>query len=317
MNRPLVSVVVPVFNQGALAVQAVDSVLSQQYPHVQVIVVDDGSTDDTAELIARQFGARITMIRQANKGPSAASNAALRAAKGEVIALMGGDDVCTPDRLTHQVEILESNKWDIVFSRPSLIDEEGRDLADTNYPVFFQPRRHNEVFKSLYFDDNYFCAPSATMRRAVVDAVGSFHEGLIQLQDYDYWLRAAGLGFKIGLFDHRVLRYRRHIGNLSTTHRDFASRAEIPVVLKRALRLARPEIIRPFFPGLLLPSVNPNQPLSVFEHCTLLLAHPRDEVRLAGIDAAISLLDDPTATSASHGSIDLFRFIYAAGQPQS
>lgn len=316
MNAPFVSVIIPVFNQGELALQAIDSVLSQRYPHIQTIVVDDGSTDGTADLIAGQFGDRITLLRQANKGPSAASNAALAVAKGEFIALMGGDDISTPDRLAHQVEILTSGEWDIVFSQPTLIDQEGKTLDDAGYPVFFQPRRHKSVFVSLYFDDNYFCAPSATMHRAVAEAVGPFHEGLIQLQDYDYWLRASGLGYRIGLFDHRVVKYRRHIGNLSTNQRDFASRAEIPVVLKRALRLAQPEVIRPLFPGLLLPVVNPKQPLSPFEQSTLLLAHPREEVRLAGIDRAISLLDDPTETPSLHGGVDLFRFIYTAGQEQ-
>jgi len=314
MNAPLVSVIVPVFNQGALAVQAVDSVLSQSYPHVQTIVVDDGSTDGTADLISRQFGKRVTLLRQANKGPSAATNAALHVAKGDIIALMGGDDISTGDRLAHQIEILASNEWDIVFSLPILIDQEGETLEDTRYPVFFSPRRHKPVFTSLYFDDNYFCAPSATMHRAVAEAVGPFHEGLIQLQDYDYWLRAAGLGYRIGLFDHRVVKYRRHIGNLSTNQRDFASRAEIPVVLKRAIRLARPEVIRPLFPGLLLPVMNPKQPLSPFEQSTLLLAHSREEVRLAGIDRAISLLDDPNDAPAMHGGVDLFRYIYTAGQ---
>lgn len=314
MNTPLVSVIIPVFNQGELAVQAIDSVLSQRYPHVQAIVVDDGSTDGTADLIAQQFGDRITLIRQTNKGPSAASNAALGVAQGDIIALMGGDDLCTPDRLAHQVEILSSGQWDIVFSRPTLIDEQGDTLEDARYPVFFDTRRHQAVFTSLYFDDNYFCAPSATMHRAVVDSVGLFHEGLIQLQDYDYWLRAAGQGYRLGLFDTRVVKYRRHVGNLSTTRRDFASRAEIPVVLKRALRLARPEVIRPLFPGLVLPVANPAQPLSPFEHSTLLLAHSREEVRLAGLDCAISLLDDPSAPASAHGAVDVFRYIYAAGQ---
>lgn len=317
MNTPLVSVIIPVFNQGELAVQAIDSVLSQRYPHVQAIVVDDGSTDGTADLISQRFGNHVTLICQANKGPSAASNAALGVAQGEIIALMGGDDLCTPDRLAHQVEILASGQWDVVFSRPTLIDEQGGTLEDARYPVFFEKRRHDAVFTSLYFDDNYFCAPSATMLRTVVDKVGPFHEGLIQLQDYDYWLRASGQGFRLGLFDTRLLKYRRHVGNLSTTRRDFASRAEIPVVLKRALRLARPEVIRPLFPGLVLPVADAAQPLSAFEYSTLLLAHAREEVRLAGIDYAISLLDDPGAPASAHGGVDVFRYIYAAGQDRN
>ncbi|MCG7328572.1 glycosyltransferase [Achromobacter sp. ACRQX] len=314
MNAPLVSVIIPVYNQGELAVQAIDSVLSQRYPNVQAIVVDDGSTDGTADLIAGHFGTRVELIRQSNRGPSAASNAALRVAQGEFIALMGGDDLCTPDRLEHQISILSSGEWDIVFSRPDLIDDDGKALADAGYPVFFQPRRHDSVFVNLFFDDNYFCAPSATMRRDVTDTLGGFHEGLIQLQDYDYWLRATGQGFRIGLFDHRVVKYRRHVGNLSAVRRDFAARAEIPFVLKRALRMARPEVIRPLFPGFLQPCSDASVPLSAFEESVLLLAHRREEVRFAGMDKAISLLDKPVPQNAPPMGIDLFRFLYAAGQ---
>lgn len=313
MNAPLVSVIIPVFNQGELALQAIDSVLSQRYPNVQAIIVDDGSTDGTADLIESQFGDRVTLIRQHNKGPSAASNAALRVAQGEIIALMGGDDLSTPDRLSHQVAILSSGEWDIIFSRPTLIDENGAPLDDSRYPVFFEPRKRDSVFASLFFDDNYFCAPSATMHRSVVTALGPFHEGLIQLQDYDYWLRAAGQGFRIGLFDHRVVKYRRHVGNLSAVRRDFATRAEIPVVLKQALRLARPEVIRPLFPGLLNAVAHSTRPLSRFEECVLLLAHKREEVRLVGMEYAISLLEQPDDTAAVAPGIDLFRFVYAAG----
>lgn len=315
MQAPLVSVIIPVYNQGELAVQAIDSVLSQRYPNVQAIVVDDGSTDGTADLVASRFGERVLLIRQQNRGPSAASNAALRVAQGEIIALMGGDDLCAPDRLAHQVSILSSGEWDIVFSRPDLIDDDGQPLDDAGYPVFFDPRRHDSVFVSLFFDDNYFCAPSATMHRRVTDALGGFHEGLIQLQDYDYWLRATGQGFRIGLFDHRVVKYRRHVGNLSAVRRDFAARAEIPVVLKRALSLARPEVIRPLFPGLLSPVADPAQPLSDFELSVLLLAHQREEVKLAGMERAISLLDHPErgAAAAAAAGVDYFRFLYAAG----
>ena len=78
------------------------------------------------------------------------------------------------------------------------------------------------------------------MRRSVIDAVGPFHEGLIQLQDYDYWLRAAGQGYRLGLFDHRIVAYRRHTGNLSAATRDLATRTEIPIVLKAYCRRRGP-----------------------------------------------------------------------------
>ena len=223
MSLP-VSVIVPIFNQGDYALRAIDSLCAQTYDNLQIIVVDDGSSDGSAKRVRQHFGAKITLLEQENAGPSAALNAGLRIAQGDIIALMGGDDIATQDRITHQAAILGTANWDVVFPSPSSSMRQAP-RSGMGSIRFFQPPRIQLTAQPV-FDDNYLCAPSATMRRSVIDAVGPFHEGLIQLQDYDYWLRAAGQGYRLGLFDHRIVAYRRHTGNLSAatgpghTHRN-------------------------------------------------------------------------------------------------
>ena len=121
-NEPMslpVSVIVPIFNQGDYALRAIDSLCAQTYDNLQIIVVDDGSSDGSAKRVRQHFGAKITLLEQENAGPSAALNAGLRIAQGDIIALMGGDDIATQDRITHQAAILGTANWDVVFSSPS------------------------------------------------------------------------------------------------------------------------------------------------------------------------------------------------------
>ena len=199
---------------------------------------------------------------------------------------MGGDDIATQDRITHQAAILGTANWDVVFPSPSSSMRQAP-RSGMGSIRFFQPPRIQLTAQPV-FDDNYLCAPSATMRRSVIDAVGPFHEGLIQLQDYDYWLRAAGQGYRLGLFDHRIVAYRRHTGNLSAATRDLATRTEIPIVLESVLQTARPSVLRQTFPEFTQPVADPEAPLNLFEQSAVLLAHPRQEVKMRGLTKAIA-----------------------------
>ena len=106
--QPLVTVVVPAYNSSAFLRQAVDSALGQTYPFVEVIVVDDGSTDGTTEVVAG-YGSKIVFIHQRNAGVAAARNTALRVARGELVAYLDADDVWDPDKVRRQVEFLAAH----------------------------------------------------------------------------------------------------------------------------------------------------------------------------------------------------------------
>ena len=110
--EPRVSVVLPTYNRGWILEQAVESVLGQDYANFELIVVDDGSTDNTNGLLSR-FGDRITVIRQANRGVSAARNAGIRASNGELITLLDSDDTWLPGKVTAQVAFSQTTpmRW--------------------------------------------------------------------------------------------------------------------------------------------------------------------------------------------------------------
>lgn len=313
MSSPdLISVVIPVYNQAAFAVEAVDSVLCQSHPNVQVIVVDDGSTDDSAERVAAAFGNRVQLIRQANQGPSSAVNAGLRAVRGRYIALLGGDDVCLPDRLAQQREFLESQQQDIVFAPPFLINEKGEVLDDEEFLVFFrQPPDVSALFKTLFIDGNFLCAPSAFLRADVVHQLGLFKEGLIQLQDYEYWLRALIRGLKIKVTPTRVVKYRRHSSNLSSAVSAFASKAENAAIIQSIVHNdAAAAVLRAALGDCLVPTIHPHDPLSAFDKTLLLLGHPDNEVRAIGVAQAIELFEDKVTRAYldEHG-VNLIRLL--------
>ena len=156
MSLP-VSVIVPIFNQGDYALRAIDSLCAQTYDNLQIIVVDDGSSDGSAKRVRQHFGAKITLLEQENAGPSAALNAGLRIAQGDIIALMGGDDIATQDRITHQAAILGTANWDVVFSKPQLINETGAPIRDGLYPVF--PAPANPTYCAACFSTTTIFAP--------------------------------------------------------------------------------------------------------------------------------------------------------------
>ncbi|MBK5120870.1 glycosyltransferase [Burkholderia sp. R-69980] len=314
MSAPLVSMIVPIHNHEAFAVETIESVCAQTHANLQIIVVDDGSTDNSLSIIREHFGERITLIPQANGGPSAAVNAGLKAAKGEYIGLLGGDDVCEPDRVLHQIEILQSTQHDIVFAPPTIIDTDGAVLPDSLVPVLY--RKHEpgpSMFRQLFTNGNFLCAPSAMLRARTVQVLGLFHEGLIALQDYEYWIRACSRGLSLASFDHRVIRYRRHSQNLSSSLPVQATITECAYVLKRTLERALPEIVRAAFPHVLPPTLNACAPLTLFEKVLLLTSHPLHDVRQTGLLSAIELLDNEDERKAvAHHNVNLFQMLLSA-----
>jgi len=105
-STPLVSVIIPAYNATAFLGETLDSVLAQTYPNLEIIVVDDGSTDDTPDLLG-SYGDRIRVLRQANSGQATARNHGAREAHGELLAFLDSDDLWDPDKIARQVELLD------------------------------------------------------------------------------------------------------------------------------------------------------------------------------------------------------------------
>lgn len=187
MREPLVSVVIPSFNYGHLVGEAVDSVLAQTYPNVEIIVVDDGSTDDTRERLAK-YGDRIRYHYQPNAGLSAARNTGIGLAKGQFIALLDSDDAFHPDKLALQMEVLTKYPNVGLVGTDSFSDE----------PIEWASVRPDDIdsaTETVTLDQTVikaqFAPSSVLARRECFELAGLFDTDLKSVEDRDMWIRIA------------------------------------------------------------------------------------------------------------------------------
>ncbi len=218
MERPRVSVIVPAYNVAPYIGECLDSVLSQTYQDYEVIVVDDGSTDATPQVLRRYAGA-IRCIRQENRGVSAARNAAVRCARGELIALLDGDDVWLPSYLERQIAIFDRLQGPVlVYADAYLWD--GRTPPERLTETWTQREpppapEWNDVMRLLVWQ---FALPSATvvMRSVLLDA-GLFDEAIHYGEDLDLWVRIARRGVRFVSNPEPLVLYRfRRPGSLTS-----------------------------------------------------------------------------------------------------
>ncbi len=209
----LVSVIIPCYNQAHFLAEAVQSVLDQNYPAVEVIVVNDGSPDHTRE-VAAQFGDRIVYIEQGNRGLSSARNAGIRAATGQYIALLDSDDVCLPGRLRVEAEYLDTHPRVGAVFTDALLYREGRILGPKS-DVSGRPQQPADF---RWETVGYCPTPSTAMvRRECFDRVGYFDERLQRAgEDWLFAVRLA-VDYPIAYLDQPTIYYRLH-GENATAH---------------------------------------------------------------------------------------------------
>ena len=211
MRTPLVSVIIPVYNAGAYVKEAIQSVLNQTYNNLEVIVINDGSTDDSDEIIKSTCACdnRVRYVSRENKGLVFTLNQAISLATGDFIARMDADDICYLDRIEQQLNFLLANpSCDVCFCGVRVINHDGvvisedaRTISDAEITVrlffsscFYHPsamlRRH--VFLNYHYDDNYKYA-----------------------EDYKLWSELVNDGINIEIFPAVLLKYRVHDKNIS------------------------------------------------------------------------------------------------------
>jgi glycosyltransferase involved in cell wall biosynthesis len=200
---PRVSVIIPTRNRSKLLQGAIESVLAQTYPHIEVIVVDDGSTDDTAEVVA-QYAGRVTYLKQANQDVAAARNTGIRAASGDYLTFLDDDDLILPTKIEHQVRVLVSRpKVGLVHCRFYYIDGDG------NYLHKVGLRPEGEVLHKLV-RSNFVWVGAPLIHRHCLDQVGLFNEEIPITADWDMWLRIAQAGYRFGCVQEPLGAYRIH-----------------------------------------------------------------------------------------------------------
>jgi glycosyltransferase involved in cell wall biosynthesis len=206
-GKASVSIVIPCFNHGRFLAEAIESARRQTWRPIEIVVVDDGSRDDSATVAARCTGVRL--VSQTNQGLAAARNTGLRASRGEFVIFLDADDRLLPEAAEAGVARLQSHpSAAFALGRCSLIDEFGRPLA-TNLP-HITGAYYRELLAS-----NYIWMPAMAMfRRSVFDAVGGFDPRVSPSADYDLYLRITRQ-FEIAPHGALVAEYRRHSANMS------------------------------------------------------------------------------------------------------
>jgi glycosyltransferase involved in cell wall biosynthesis len=207
-----VSVIIPTFNRAALVTQAIDSALSQTRVPDEIVVVDDGSTDETQEVLS-QYGDAIRVIRQENRGRSAARNEGIQNSRGDLIVFLDSDDLFTPTSIEQRVQIFErSSDVSVVYGDMHVIDAGGKHLG-LHRQYMPGPRPSGFVLSELALRS--FVLMSVMIRRS---ALGDhrFDTTLDQCEDYDLWRRvAASCQFKYS--EEPVAFYRIHDANTIVT----------------------------------------------------------------------------------------------------
>lgn len=213
-REPLVSVIIPAYNCADFISNALDSVLDQDYPALEVLVVDDGSTDGTCDIVARH-GSAVTLIRQANAGAAVARNEGMRRARGEYVAFLDADDLWLPGKLRLQVEYLERQanvglcctRWNLLH--PDAAGHYHFEHASAPESVPVDPKCAGWVYCELLLDCEVWTS-TVVMRRELTERIGGFDVKLRRGQDYDYWLRASRIT-KIDRLDAPLALYRMQV----------------------------------------------------------------------------------------------------------
>ncbi|MFM6154955.1 MAG: glycosyltransferase, partial [Sphaerospermopsis kisseleviana] len=202
-NQLFVSVIIPVYNGQKYLAEAIENVKQQNYQPLEIIVIDDGSTDATAE-IAAKYQDTIRYLYQENSGPAAARNLGINMAKGEVITFLDVDDIWLEDKLKVQVDYFANN--------PSVEIVQG---LIQQIERFEDPENHDSIFQTLSNPYQFINLGSAIYRKSVFDKIGLIDETLNYAEDYDWFLRAWENNISKVVLDLVMLFYRKHDNSMT------------------------------------------------------------------------------------------------------
>lgn len=210
-NSSLVSVILPTYNCARFLQESVGSVLSQTYHLYEIIVVDDGSTDNTREVL-QPFIQRIRYLHlEQNKGLPTARNTGIQSARGAYIAFIDADDLWLPEKLETDIECFAQHPdTSMVYSKHLNIDEKGKEFDGATQKRLPSGR----IFLQLFSEQNFIISSSVVVRKEVFETTGLFDERLFNCQDWDMWLRIA-FSFQAAGINKPLVKYRHNPHSLS------------------------------------------------------------------------------------------------------
>lgn len=210
---PRVSVIIPSYNCARYLGRAIDSASEQTYKDYEIVLVDDGSTDDTKD-VAMRYGKKVTYLYQQNQGLSAARNQGISKASGELLAYLDADDMWYPEKLERQVAFLDAHQeCGIVHSEMSIINEQDEVLHVRFYEETQRSVPQGYCMQQLLMRC-HIQPVTVVERRNVFDLVGGFEKRLLVAQDYLHWIMIAAEGQAIGYLAEPLGKYRWRAGSL-------------------------------------------------------------------------------------------------------
>ena len=213
-ENPSVSVVIATYNRADLLPETIDSVLNQHFQDFELIVVDDGSTDETREVLAR-YGPRVRTIYQENRGPSAARNLGVRHANGAWIAIQDSDDLCAPEHLAALHGYVQSHpECGMVFGNGAYLGGKEHNRSTIVPPDKSRRLARDGVRLVDHFERSIVRLQAALISKTYYDALGGHDESLWLCMDLDLSFRLF-MNYPVAYIDQVVFLYRRHPGNIS------------------------------------------------------------------------------------------------------
>lgn len=217
MMQPLVSVIIPSYNHSQFIQECIESVINQDYENIELIIIDDGSPDDSVqkiEALRKQCEERFTRFEfrhRPNKGLCATLNEALDWVQGEFTASVGSDDVWVKEKTSIQVKYLQEHpETVVVFGNITLINDRSEIMTD-NYYSHFKRHSFNEIFLHLF----YIPTPTNLSRTKELKSTNGYDENLI-IEDWMMWLTLAKTGLYLDCLEENLAYYRRHDNNTSS-----------------------------------------------------------------------------------------------------
>jgi glycosyltransferase involved in cell wall biosynthesis len=219
---PLVSVIIPSFNHQDYIGECIESVLNQSYSNLEILITDDKSDDQTANIVSKYDDDRITFTKNKKRiGQFATTNSLINEANGEYIAILNSDDVFLTDKIQKQVSFL-SNNHDIpaVFCHIHPIDQNGKDFFDVsperfNYKYLNPSNRSRyEWLRFFFYQQNCLCHPTVLIRKSCHNMIGTYNYYFKQIADFDLWVRLL-MKSNIHVIEEPLLKFRIHQGNTS------------------------------------------------------------------------------------------------------
>ncbi len=207
---PLVSIVTPSFNQGRFLRRTIDSVLGQDYPRIEYLVLDGGSSDDSVAIL-RSYGSRLVWVSESDGGQAQAINKGLARARGTIWAYLNSDDVLRPGAVTRVVEYFRGHpQADVVYGLADIIDEEDKVIGRYATEPFSRRRLWQHCL---------VCQPAAFWRARLARRVGPFNEKLHCCLDYEYWLRLDQAGARFSYIEEVLAQSRLYAATKTLSQR--------------------------------------------------------------------------------------------------